>query len=85
MIGAIIVTAVLATALAFSLQTWAQQYTTATRTALIFALEPVFALVVAVMAGGERITAAAVSGGSPHPVGHIGRRAETRQIYLASA
>ncbi len=41
----ILLTAVFATALAFALQTWGQQYTTATRTALIFALEPVFALV----------------------------------------
>ncbi len=63
-IGAICVTALFATALAFALQTWAQQYTTATRTALIFALEPVFALVTAVVAGGERLTIAAVVGGA---------------------
>jgi drug/metabolite transporter (DMT)-like permease len=50
--------------LAFALQTWAQQYTTATRTALIFALEPVFALVTAVLAGGERLTAPAITGGA---------------------
>jgi hypothetical protein len=31
------------TALAFAVQSWAQQYTTPTHTALIFALEPVFA------------------------------------------
>jgi len=37
------VTSLLATALAFTVQTWAQRYTTPTRTALIFALEPVFA------------------------------------------
>ena len=63
-IGAICVTALFATALAFALQTWAQQYTTATRTALIFALEPVFALVTAVVAGGERLTMAALVGGA---------------------
>lgn len=40
---AIAVTSLLATALAFTVQTWAQRYTTPTRTALIFALEPVFA------------------------------------------
>ena len=40
---AIGVTSLLATALAFTVQTWAQRYTTPTRTALIFALEPVFA------------------------------------------
>lgn len=53
---AIVLTAVLATALAFALQTWAQQYTTPTRTALIFALEPVFALATAVGTGGERLS-----------------------------
>ena len=37
------VTSVLATAIAFLLQTWGQKYTTATRAALIFSLEPVFA------------------------------------------
>ena len=37
------VTGLLATALAFTLQAWAQQHTSATRTALIFALEPMFA------------------------------------------
>jgi drug/metabolite transporter (DMT)-like permease len=61
---AIVITAVLATALAFALQTWAQQYTTPTRTALVFALEPVFALVTAVSAGGEALTLAAVTGGA---------------------
>jgi drug/metabolite transporter (DMT)-like permease len=61
---AILLTAVFATAVAFALQTWGQQYTTATRTALIFALEPVIALATAVLAGGEKLTLAAVSGGS---------------------
>lgn len=40
---AIAVTSLLGTALAFTVQTWAQRYTSPTRTALIFALEPVFA------------------------------------------
>jgi drug/metabolite transporter (DMT)-like permease len=61
---AVLVTAVFATALAFGLQTWGQQYTTATRTALIFALEPVFALLTAVSVGGEKLTVAAISGGA---------------------
>lgn len=63
-LGAICVTAIFATALAFALQTWAQQYTTATRTALIFALEPVFALAAAVVIGGEHLTIAAITGGA---------------------
>jgi drug/metabolite transporter (DMT)-like permease len=62
-IFALVLTSLFATALAFALQTWAQQYTTATRTALIFALEPVFALMTAVLAGGEKLTLAAVCGG----------------------
>ncbi|MGH9476707.1 MAG: DMT family transporter [Terriglobales bacterium] len=37
------VTAVLATAVAFTVQSWAQQFTSATHTAIIFAAEPVFA------------------------------------------
>jgi drug/metabolite transporter (DMT)-like permease len=40
---AIAVTAIFATALAFGIQVWAQQYTPPAHTALIFALEPVFA------------------------------------------
>lgn len=41
--GALAVTALLATALAFTAMAWAQQHTSATHTALIFSLEPVFA------------------------------------------
>ena len=40
---AIIITGLLATALAFTVQAWAQRYTSSTRTALIYMLEPVFA------------------------------------------
>jgi drug/metabolite transporter (DMT)-like permease len=40
--GALVVTGVFASALAFLVQTWAQQRTSATRTALAFAMEPVF-------------------------------------------
>ena len=59
---AIVLTAIFATAVAFALQTWGQQHTTATRTALIFALEPVFALTTAVLAGGEHLTFARFAG-----------------------
>jgi drug/metabolite transporter (DMT)-like permease len=41
--GAVLLTGLLATALAFTTQAWAQKYTSATRAALIFALEPVVA------------------------------------------
>ncbi len=60
---AIVLTALFATALAFALQTWGQRYTSATRTALIFALEPVFALATAVLVGGEPLTLYSVAGG----------------------
>jgi drug/metabolite transporter (DMT)-like permease len=61
-IFAIVLTAVFATAVAFALQTWGQKYTSPARTALIFALEPVFALLAAVALGGERLTVAGVLG-----------------------
>ena len=63
-ISALLVTSILGTAVAFAIQTWAQQFTTATRTALIFALEPVVALLTAALAGGEKLTAAAIVGGA---------------------
>lgn len=50
---ALAATGALATALSFSLYTWAQRHTTATRAALIFALEPVFAGLVAWLYAGE--------------------------------
>jgi drug/metabolite transporter (DMT)-like permease len=61
---ALALTAVFATTAAFALQTWAQRYTTATRTALIFALEPVVALLAAVSFGREPLTVYAVAGGA---------------------
>ncbi len=45
-----------ATGLVFVLQTWAQRHTTPTHTALLFSLEPVFAVVFAVLFGGEALT-----------------------------
>jgi len=42
-IWAVLITSMLATAAAFTIQAWAQQFTPATHTALIFSLEPVFA------------------------------------------
>lgn len=47
------VTSLLATALAFSVQTWAQQYSSPTRTALIFSMEPVFAWATSYLVAGE--------------------------------
>ncbi|MCS7315468.1 MAG: DMT family transporter [Bryobacterales bacterium] len=55
-IGALVVTGLLATALAFSVQAWAQQRTTPTHTALMFALEPVFAWLTSFLVTGERLS-----------------------------
>lgn len=53
----------MATALAYVVQTVAQRYTNATRTALIFTLEPVFAAIFAWMWRGEVMTAGQLFGG----------------------
>lgn len=54
---------VMATALAYVVQTVAQRYTNATRTALIFTLEPVFAAAFAWMWRGEVMTGSQLLGG----------------------
>jgi len=53
--AALLVTGVFASALAFLVQTWAQQRTSATRTALVFALEPVFAGLAGYFLAGDRL------------------------------
>lgn len=55
--GAAAFTGVAATALAFFIQTAAQQHTTANHTALILAAEPVFAALFGVLVAGERMLA----------------------------
>ncbi len=59
---ALAIAALLATAAAFTIQSWAQQILPATHTALIFALEPVFAWLTSFFFFGERMTARAGSG-----------------------
>src|SRR5689334_24969509 len=56
------VTSVFATALAFWIQTWGQARTTATRAAVIFSLEPVFAWLTSWLLEGEILTGRAVAG-----------------------
>jgi len=60
--AAIVITGVFATAVAFTFQAWAQRYTTSTRTALIFMLEPVFAWITSYLLTGETLTARAAAG-----------------------
>lgn len=59
---AIMVTGLLATALAFSVQAWAQQYTTPIHTALIFSVEPVFAWGTSFLLSGELLSSRATAG-----------------------
>jgi len=53
--GALLVTGVFASALGFLVQTWAQQQLSATRTALAFAMEPVWTAVFGYWLAGDRL------------------------------
>ncbi len=59
---AVIVTAVFATVYAFLIQTYMQQFTTATKTAVIFTMEPVSAAIYGYFAGGEILTSVQIIG-----------------------
>lgn len=59
---ALLIAALLATATAFTVQTWAQQFLPATHTALILALEPVFAWLTSFVVLGERLSLRASAG-----------------------
>jgi len=56
------ITGLLCTALAFTVQAWAQRYTSSTRTALIYALEPVFAWITSWIVLGESLSGKAAAG-----------------------
>ena len=59
---AVLITAVFATVYAFLIQTYMQQFTTATKTAIIFAMEPVSASVFAYISVGEVLTSIQLTG-----------------------
>jgi drug/metabolite transporter (DMT)-like permease len=61
---ALLITGVLATAVAFTVQSWAQQRLSATQTALILALEPVFAFLTSYLFYGEGLSIRASLGAS---------------------
>jgi drug/metabolite transporter (DMT)-like permease len=61
--GAVVLTAIFATAIAFLIQTWAQSLMAPTRAAVIMTMEPVFAGLFAVWIGGERLTLKIIFGG----------------------
>lgn len=54
--------AVFATAVAFSLQLWAQQFTTPSHAAILFTLEPVFAVITSYLVLGERLGLRSIAG-----------------------
>jgi drug/metabolite transporter (DMT)-like permease len=56
------ITGVLATAVAFFVQTWAQSLVSATRAAVVMAMEPVFAGLFAVVIGGNQLTLRTLGG-----------------------
>ena len=61
--GAVMLTAVLATAVAFFVQTWAQSLISPTRTAIIITMEPAFGGLFAVLVAGEQLTLRLLLGG----------------------
>ena len=61
--AAIVFLALVATALAFLAQTWAQTYMSAPRAAIVLTLEPVFAGIFGFTLGGDVLTARIVAGG----------------------
>jgi drug/metabolite transporter (DMT)-like permease len=61
-LSGILVTGLFATALAFTIQAWAQKYTTHTRTALIYMLEPVVAWATSYLLAGEGLSRRAAAG-----------------------
>jgi len=60
--GVIGITGVLATAVAFFVQTWAQSLVSATRAAVVMTMEPVFAGLFAVVIGGNQLTLRTIGG-----------------------
>jgi drug/metabolite transporter (DMT)-like permease len=58
----VLICAVFATAVAFSIQLWAQQYTSPSHAAILFTLEPVFAMITSYILIGERLGRRAVLG-----------------------
>ena len=61
-LAALAVTSILATAAAFTIQSWVQQHLPASHTALIFTLEPVFAWLTSLLLLGERLGPRALTG-----------------------
>jgi len=86
--GAVILTAVFATAIAYAVQTWAQRLVAPTRVALILTMEPVFAGVFAVWLADEQVTWQLAVGGlaivAAMYVAELGARRDERADGLSS-
>jgi len=67
----IVICAVFATAVAFTVQLWAQQYTSPGHAAILFALEPVFAVITSYLLLHERLSARAWKGAALVIVGIV--------------
>ena len=61
---AVIITAVLATAVGYLVQTWAQSLVSPVRVAVVMTMEPVFAGIFAVILGGDQLTWRILGGGA---------------------
>ena len=83
-VWAILITGLLCTALAFTIQAWAQHYTTSTRTALIYALEPVVAWITSYLHGGRGPVGASRGGCGAHLERGASGRDETVQSAATS-
>jgi drug/metabolite transporter (DMT)-like permease len=68
---AIVICAVFATAVAFTVQLWAQQFTSPGHAAILFALEPVFAVITSYIVLHERLSARAMKGAGLVVVGIV--------------
>lgn len=85
---AVVITGVFASAFAFYIQTWAQAHLDASRTALILATEPAWALAAAIVLAGQRLGAVQAAGAGlvlVAIVGHelvplLGRRGRKNRI-----
>jgi drug/metabolite transporter (DMT)-like permease len=63
LVSGVLITALGATALAFSIQTWAQKYTTPNHTAILLTLEPAFAALTSYLLLHERLGGRSLAGG----------------------
>jgi drug/metabolite transporter (DMT)-like permease len=61
-IATVVIAGLVCTALAFTIQAWAMQYTTATRAALIYMFEPVVAWMTSYVLVGEGLSRRAAAG-----------------------